>query len=150
MKYRVRFELQDTLSEAQLAGLVERAHAVLGTLGPGPGKSKLHELTFLIEAHNPGEAIAQATAAFDEAIGPLPTGRVKPPYRVVVEDPNGPPGWPLVSTAGVRQLAQRPDFPKPLDIPGLAGSVYVRSAIEAWARTWDREARGGRPRKADD
>ncbi|GAA4439302.1 helix-turn-helix transcriptional regulator [Phytohabitans houttuyneae] len=51
-----------------------------------------------------------------------------------------------VTTARVRQLEQRPDFPKPaLTLAG--GRIYRADDIDAFNRGWDRTP--GRPRRAD-
>ncbi|MCX5070884.1 hypothetical protein OOJ91_34110 [Micromonospora lupini] len=51
-----------------------------------------------------------------------------------------------VSTARVRQLEERPDFPKPV-LPLAGGRIWRAEDIDAFNRTWTR--RPGRPSKVD-
>jgi predicted DNA-binding transcriptional regulator AlpA len=44
-------------------------------------------------------------------------------------------------------LAKRADFPAPV-ATSRAGRVWDLAAVEAWAATWDRTNRGGRPPRA--
>ena len=161
MLYSVRFETRTTLDDDQIDDLVRRARGVLATTSPDTGESRFLELILHTDDPTSDWASRNSRRRFKAAVEAMPTGTVEDPFRIVVQLVDAPTGRAIVSTVGVaemldvsdarvRQLAQRPDFPKPLTIPGLAGSVYERSAIRAWASTWDRDAKGGRPRKADD
>lgn len=44
------------------------------------------------------------------------------------------------------QLSRKPDFPAPV-AETKAGRIWDRAAVEAWAASWDRSSRGGRPKR---
>jgi len=46
-------------------------------------------------------------------------------------------------------LAQRKDFPTPI-AESRAGRVWNLEDVTKWERVWDRDNRGGRPRKTRD
>lgn len=50
-----------------------------------------------------------------------------------------------VTRQRVNTLAKRKDFPAPV-ATSRAGRIWDLAEIEAWACTWDRENRGGRPK----
>lgn len=43
-------------------------------------------------------------------------------------------------------LARRSDFPEPI-ATSRAGRVWDLDQVEEWSKTWDRNNKGGRPRK---
>jgi len=158
MQWFARYECHGSITDDQLDALGRPVFTV--TTVDEPGGGRWCTITLSIDATDLADAVCKAQRGYARAIAALPAGTLEEPYRVTVEDADAPTGADLLSTAAVaarlrvsdarvRQLAQRPDFPRPLNIPGLAGAVYSAAAIDAWAATWDRDAKGGRPRKAE-
>jgi len=50
-----------------------------------------------------------------------------------------------VSRQRAYTLAKRADFPAPI-ASSRAGRTWDLAAVEAWEKTWDRTAKGGRPK----
>lgn len=155
MEWSVRLEAPGTLTD-------EQAHALLArTFSVYVADTGQVEITVSVSGPDYAQALRAGKRAYDKVLAVLPAGTIGAPFRVTVEQVDAPTGYPILSTGGiaqllgvsdarVRQLAQRPDFPRPLSIPGLdRGTIYSAAAVEAWARSWDRDAKGGRPRRAD-
>jgi len=157
----VRYEMHTDLDieNDEHAGLAAAGGVRSVQFTNNPAGGQWCTVTIGIAAHDHTEANRVARQLY--AIAAARVSNISPPYRVTAERVDAPTGHDLLSTAAVaqrlgvsdarvRQLAARPDFPRPLSIPGLAGAVYSTASIDVWAATWDRDAKGGRPRKPDD
>jgi predicted DNA-binding transcriptional regulator AlpA len=118
------------------------------------------------DAPDHAKALRTAATAIN-AVTTLPiiaaAGTIAGPHRVTVGRVDAPTSRPrVISTSGaaailgvsdarIRQIKDQLGFPKPLDIPGLRGEVYLTADIEAY-----REQRAapavdpGRPRADDE
>jgi hypothetical protein len=154
-RWYVHYEANTTITDDQAADLADLAVAVhLVDIARDEAMPRRLRLTFPVDAEDHAQAMRKASGLWNR----LPVLPIDEPYRVTVEQGDAPRTHGLMSTRAVadllgvssprvRQLSARPGFPRPLAIPFLAGDVYQAEEITEWARTWDREAKGGRPRR---
>jgi predicted DNA-binding transcriptional regulator AlpA len=155
MRILIHYEARTQLTDDQAAEILVRGGEQVVMLRlTDAADHRAMRLTLVASGDDPTAVTGRARTVYQRLIDGLP---VEEPYRVMAEREDAPQSHGLVSTrtiaarlgvsdARVRQLSTRPDFPKPVPIPGLAGDVYKAEEITDWARSWDREAKGGRPR----
>lgn len=121
-------------------------------------KAQLLRLTGRLDGTLSYEAAVTEALRWATDVGVVRMGLAKGPDRLVVESAAARAReWSLlgaaevatrlgVSTARVRQLEQRPDFPRPVKPDLAGGKIWRAEDIDEFARTWSRQP--GRPRKA--
>lgn len=148
MEWYVRAEMTGTLNDEQQETLADGEGITLVHVNDATGTAAV---SVTIESGR-ADALSVARRALARLGGMqalIAGGVLSQPYRIVVESADAATAdMPLVSTQGfagllgvsaprIRELANqgRPGFPKPLTIPGAAGTYFSRAAVEAYLPT---------------